>query len=207
MAETDDIQKHDTDDVAERLRLKVSLLPDLPGCYLYLDREGTVIYVGKAKRLRRRVSSYFNREHDSLKTRMLVRHIADLNYVVVGSEDDALHLENALIKEHNPKYNILLKDDKSYPWICVTNEYYPRVFMTRDVDKKLGRFYGPYANPGVARTVLRLAVYEILHREDVPVSVAINEAVELAKKYGGEEDASFINGVLGGIARDLPQQD
>ena len=86
------------DSVADRLRLKVSLLPDLPGCYLYLDSEGKVIYVGKAKRLRRRVSSYFNREHDSLKTRMLVRHIADLNYVVVGSEDDALHLENALIK-------------------------------------------------------------------------------------------------------------
>ena len=155
MTKTDDIQMLANDSVADRLRLKVSLLPDLPGCYLYLDSEGKVIYVGKAKRLRRRVSSYFNREHDSLKTRMLVRHIADLNYVVVGSEDDALHLENALIKEHNPKYNIMLKDDKSYPWICVTNEYYPRVFLTRDVDKKIGRFYGPYANPGVARTVLR----------------------------------------------------
>ena len=148
MTKTDDIQMLANDSVADRLRLKVSLLPDLPGCYLYLDSEGKVIYVGKAKRLRRRVSSYFNREHDSLKTRMLVRHIADLNYVVVGSEDDALHLENALIKEHNPKYNIMLKDDKSYPWICVTNEYYPRVFLTRDVDKKIGRFYGPYANPG-----------------------------------------------------------
>lgn len=134
---------------------KVAMLPDSPGCYLYYDKDGTVIYVGKAKRLKRRVSSYFNRVHESPKTNILVRKICDLSYVVVDTEEDALHLENSLIKEHNPKYNILLKDDKSYPWICVTNEYYPRVFLTRDVDKKCGRYYGPYSNVMVAKTVLR----------------------------------------------------
>ncbi len=138
------------------LKEKISLLPDLPGCYIYYDRSGTVIYVGKAKKLKRRVSSYFNRVHDSVKTNVLVRNIADMRYVVVGSEDDALHLENSLIKEYQPRYNILLKDDKSYPWICVTNELFPRVFMTRNVTRKGGRFYGPYANVSVARTMLEL---------------------------------------------------
>ena len=132
------------------------MLPDLPGCYIYYDRSGTVIYVGKAKKLKRRVSSYFNRVHDSVKTNVLVRNIADMRYVVVGSEDDALHLENSLIKEYQPRYNILLKDDKSYPWICVTNELFPRVFMTRNVTRKGGRFYGPYADVSVARTMLEL---------------------------------------------------
>lgn len=138
------------------LKEKISLLPDLPGCYIYYDRSGTVIYVGKAKKLKRRVSSYFNRVHDSVKTNVLVRNIADMRYVVVGSEDDALHLENSLIKEYQPRYNILLKDDKSYPWICVTNELFPRVFMTRNVTRKGGRFYGPYADVSVARTMLEL---------------------------------------------------
>ena len=141
--------------VSLSLAEKVAMLPDSPGCYLYYDKDGTVIYVGKAKRLKRRVSSYFNRVHESPKTNILVRKICDLSYVVVDTEEDALHLENSLIKEHNPKYNILLKDDKSYPWICVTNEYYPRVFLTRDVDKKCGRYYGPYSNVMVAKTVLR----------------------------------------------------
>ena len=121
------------------LKNKISMLPDKPGCYLYYDKVGTVIYVGKAKRLKRRVSSYFNRVHDSVKTNVLVSNIADMRYIVVGSEDDALHLENSLIKEYKPRYNILLKDDKSYPWICVTNELYPRVFLTRNVMPKGGR--------------------------------------------------------------------
>ena len=138
------------------LKNKVSLLPDLPGCYLYYDKNGTVIYVGKAKRLKRRVSSYFNREHDSVKTRVLVSNIRDLRYIVVGSEEDALHLENTLIKEYKPRYNILLKDDKSYPWICVTNELYPRVFLTRNVTAKGGKYYGPYANVTIARTMLAM---------------------------------------------------
>lgn len=140
----------------EALKSKISLLPELPGCYIYYDKQGTVIYVGKAKRLKRRVSSYFNREHESLKTSALVRHIADMRYIVVGSEDDALHLENSLIKEYKPHYNILLKDDKSYPWICVTNEMYPRVFLTRESEKRGGKFYGPYASSAVAHTLLEL---------------------------------------------------
>ena len=138
------------------LKEKVSLLPDLPGCYIYYDKNGTVIYVGKAKRLKRRVSSYFNREHDSVKTRVLVSNIRDLRYIVVGSEEDALHLENTLIKEYKPRYNVLLKDDKSYPWICVTNELYPRVFLTRNVTAKGGKYFGPYANVTIARTMLAM---------------------------------------------------
>lgn len=138
------------------LKEKISLLPDLPGCYIYYDKNGTVIYVGKAKKLKRRVSSYFNRVHDSAKTKVLVRNIADMRYIVVGTEDDALHLENSLIKEYKPRYNILLKDDKSYPWICVTSELYPRVFLTRNVTERGGRYFGPYANVGVARTMLEL---------------------------------------------------
>ncbi len=140
----------------DELREKISLLPDLPGCYIYYDKTGTVIYVGKAKRLKRRVSSYFNREHDSVKTRVLVSNIRDLRYIVVGSEEDALHLENTLIKEYKPRYNILLKDDKSYPWICVTNELYPRVFLTRNITPKGGKYFGPYANVTIARTMLSM---------------------------------------------------
>lgn len=140
----------------EDLKEKVSLLPDLPGCYIYYDKNGTVIYVGKAKRLKRRVSSYFNRDHDSVKTRVLVSNIRDMRYIVVGSEEDALHLENTLIKEYKPRYNILLKDDKSYPWICVTNELYPRVFLTRNVTAKGAKYFGPYANVTIARTMLAM---------------------------------------------------
>ena len=138
------------------LREKILALPDEPGVYMYLDRDGKVIYVGKAKRLKRRVTSYFNRRHDSTKTNLLVRNIADLRFVVVPTEEDALHLEDAMIKEYQPRYNILLKDDKSYPWIVVTNEPYPRVFMTRDKGEVKGRYYGPYANVNNAKTVLEL---------------------------------------------------
>ena len=140
----------------EDLKAKVDLLPDSPGVYLYYDKDGTVIYVGKAKRLHRRVSSYFNRVHSVARTNMLVRNICDLRYIVVGSEEDALHLENSLIKEYKPKYNVLLKDDKSYPWICVTNEMYPRVFLTRTVTKSGGRYFGPYSNISIAKTVIEM---------------------------------------------------
>lgn len=138
-----------------KLREKILNLPDLPGVYMYIDKRGTVIYIGKAKRLKRRVSSYFNRRHDSMKTNLLVRNIADLRYIVVHSEEDALHLENAMIKEYKPHYNVLLKDDKSYPWIVITRELYPRVFMTRDRDLN-ARYFGPYGNSQAARTVLEL---------------------------------------------------
>lgn len=131
-------------------------MPDSPGVYTYYDAEGKVIYVGKAKNLKRRVSSYFNRTHDSLRTNLLVRAIADMSYIVVPTEQDALNLENSMIKEFKPRYNVLLKDDKSYPWIVVTNELYPRVFLTRHYIKDGSRYYGPYTNTQVARTVLDL---------------------------------------------------
>ncbi len=136
----------------------LALLPDSPGVYQYFDKEGTIIYVGKAKNLKRRVSSYFNKQHDDApKTRVLVRNIVDIKYIVVGSEEDALHLENSLIKKHRPRYNVLLKDDKTYPWICVTKESFPRVFLTRRVERGSGaRYYGPYAHIHIARTVLEL---------------------------------------------------
>ncbi len=138
------------------LKEKISFLPDTPGVYMYFDAAGTVIYVGKAKNLKRRVSSYFNRTHDNLRTNLLVRNIADMKYIVVPTEQDALNLENSMIKEYKPRYNVLLKDDKSYPWIVVTNEMYPRVFLTRQHIKDGSKYYGPYTNTSVARTVLEL---------------------------------------------------
>lgn len=143
-------------DARENLKIKIGLLPDSPGVYMYFDSEGKIIYVGKAKRLKRRVSSYFNRVHSVARTNILVKNIHDMKYIVVDSEEDALHLENSLIKEHKPRYNVLLKDDKSYPWICVTNEPYPRVFLTRENPSRGAKFYGPYSNVGVARTVIEL---------------------------------------------------
>ena len=136
----------------------LALLPDSPGVYQYFDKEGTIIYVGKAKNLKRRVSSYFNKQHDDApKTRVLVRNIADLKYIVVGTEEDALHLENSLIKKYRPRYNVLLKDDKTYPWICVTKEEYPRVFLTRRVERGSGaKYYGPYAHVHIAKTMIEL---------------------------------------------------
>ena len=123
---------------------------------MYYDSEGTVIYVGKAKNLKRRVSSYFNRTHDSLRTNLLVRAIADMSYIVVPTEQDALNLAASMIKEHQPRYNVLLKDDKSYPWIVVTNEPFPRVFMTRQRIKDGSKYYGPYTDAGSARATLDL---------------------------------------------------
>ncbi len=123
---------------------------------MYYDSEGTVIYVGKAKNLKRRVSSYFNRTHESTRTNLLVRAIADMKYIVVPTEQDALNLENSMIKEYKPRYNVLLKDDKSYPWIVVTKEPFPRVFMTRKKVKEGGRYFGPYTDMASARTVLEL---------------------------------------------------
>ena len=134
----------------------VSALPDSPGCYQYLDENGTIIYVGKAKNLKRRVSSYFHTEVDRFKTKVLVSKIRDLKYVVVNTEEDALLLENNLIKKYNPKYNVLLKDGKTYPSICVTNEYLPRIFKTRNINRKWGTYYGPYSHIGSMYAVLEL---------------------------------------------------
>ncbi len=138
----------------DELRLKISLLPDSPGVYMYLNAEGEVIYVGKAKKLKRRVSSYFNRVHPVLRTNMLVRHIADMRYIVVNTEEEALDLENSLIKEYQPHYNVLLKDDKSYPWICVSRETFPRVYITRDEHKRGAKYYGPYPHAETAHALI-----------------------------------------------------
>lgn len=131
-------------------------LPDGPGIYQYLNTEGTIIYVGKAKNLKKRVSSYFNREHEPGKTRVLVSKIADIRYIVVNSEEDALLLENNLIKKYKPRYNVLLKDDKTYPSICVQNEYFPRVFKTRKVIRNGSAYYGPYSHLPSMNAVLQL---------------------------------------------------
>ncbi|MBE6302688.1 MAG: excinuclease ABC subunit UvrC [Bacteroidales bacterium] len=138
------------------LRSIVNNLPDAPGCYQYLNDEGNIIYVGKAKNLKRRVSSYFNKEQQTMKTRLLVSKIADIKYIVVNSETDALLLENNLIKKHKPRYNVLLKDDKTYPSICITGEYFPRIFKTRKIVPSIGRYYGPYSNTGALNTLLQL---------------------------------------------------
>lgn len=130
----------------EYLRGIVQNLPESPGIYQYLNEEGTIIYVGKAKNLKRRVSSYFNREHEPGKTRILVSKIADIRYIVVKTEEDALLLENNLIKKYKPRYNVLLKDDKTYPSICVKNEWFPRVFRTRHIDRNGSSYYGPYSH-------------------------------------------------------------
>lgn len=142
--------------MTDELKLKVSLLPEEPGVYMYLNSEGTVIYVGKAKKLKRRVSSYFNRVHPVMRTNLLVRNIVDMKYIVVNSEEEALDLENNLIKEYQPHYNVLLKDDKSYPWICVSRETFPRVFITRDEHTKGAKYYGPYPKTEVAHALIEV---------------------------------------------------
>lgn len=139
-----------------RLKAIVSNLPDKPGSYQYYDENGTIIYVGKAKNLKNRVSSYFHKEVDRYKTKVLVSKIHDITYTVVNTEEDALLLENNLIKKYQPKYNILLKDGKTYPSICVTKEYLPRIFKTRNINKKFGTFYGPYSHIASMYAVLDL---------------------------------------------------
>jgi excinuclease ABC subunit C len=145
---------------AEKLRTYlmgiVSNLPECPGCYQYLDETGTIIYVGKAKNLKRRVYSYFSKEHDSRKTAILVTKIRDIKYVVVKTEEDALLLENNLIKQWSPRYNILLKDGKTYPSIVITNEYLPRIFQTRKINKRMGTFFGPYSHVPTMYMLLEL---------------------------------------------------
>ena len=150
------MKKEDKEKKEEYLKGIVSNLPDSPGCYQYLDENGVIIYVGKAKNLKRRVSSYFNKEQQTLKTKLLVAKISDIRYVVVNSEADALLLENNLIKQHQPRYNVLLKDDKTYPSICITNEFFPKLFKVRQVEKGKGRFFGPYTNAGALHALLEL---------------------------------------------------
>jgi excinuclease ABC subunit C len=143
-------------EVSEKIKNKLKVLPDKPGVYQYYSDAGVIIYVGKAKNLKKRVSSYFNKNQDSGKTRMLVRQIVDIKYIVVDTELDALLLENNLIKKYQPKYNIQLKDDKTYPWICIKNEPFPRIFTTRRVIKDGSKYYGPYPSVKVVNTLLEL---------------------------------------------------
>ena len=138
------------------LKSKALNLPECPGSYQYVDKEGTIIYVGKAKNLKRRVYSYFSKEHDSMKTRLLVSKIIDIKYIVVNTEEDALLLENNLIKKYKPKYNVLLKDDKSYPSIVITNEYLPRIFSTHQIIKNGGTYFGPYSHVETMKVLLGL---------------------------------------------------
>ena len=140
----------------DRIKSIISTLPESPGVYQYFDKDGRIIYVGKAKNLKRRVSSYFNKTAQSIKTAVMLRHVADLKYIVVGSEEDALHLENSMIKEYQPRYNVLLKDDKTYPWIVVKKEPFPRIFLTRNVVKDGSKYYGPYANVNLAKVIIAL---------------------------------------------------
>ena len=140
----------------DHIALLLKRIPESPGVYQYFDKDGQIIYVGKAKNLHRRVNSYFNKDHQSSKTRQLVSHIADIRYVVVESEQDAFLLENNLIKQYQPRYNILLKDGKSYPSICITKEAYPRIFKTRTINKKAGEYYGPYSFGNTVEMVLEL---------------------------------------------------
>ena len=140
----------------DHIALLLKRIPESPGVYQYFDKDGQIIYVGKAKNLRRRVNSYFNKDHQSSKTRQLVAHIADIRYVVVDNEQDAFLLENNLIKQYQPHYNILLKDGKSYPSICITKEEYPRIFKTRTINKKTGEYYGPYSFGNTVDLVLEL---------------------------------------------------
>ena len=148
--------KEDNEDRLTKLKAIVSALPDKPGSYQFYDAEGRIIYVGKAKNLKNRVSSYFHTEVDRLKTKVLVSKICDISYTVVKSEEDALLLENALIKKYNPRYNVLLKDGKTYPSICITKEYLPRIFNTRTINKKWGTYFGPYSNVSYMYAVLEL---------------------------------------------------
>ncbi len=139
-----------------RLKAIVSSMPEKPGSYQYYDEQGTIIYVGKAKNLKSRVSSYFHTEVDRFKTKVLVSKIRDISYTVVNTEEDALLLENSLIKKYNPRYNVLLKDGKTYPSICVTNEPFPRIFKTRTINRRWGTYYGPYSHLGSMYAVLEL---------------------------------------------------
>jgi excinuclease ABC subunit C len=144
------------------LKAIVSRLPDKPGSYQFYDEKHTIIYVGKAKNLKARVSTYFHTEVDRFKTKVLVSKIFDISYTVVNTEEDALLLENSLIKKYNPRYNVLLKDGKTYPSICVTNEYFPRIFKTRTINKKWGTYYGPYAHVGAMYKILDI-IKELYH--------------------------------------------
>ena len=164
----------------EKLKAIVRTLPEKPGSYQYYDADGTIIYVGKAKNLKSRVSSYFHTEVDRFKTKVLVSKIHNITYTVVNTEEDALLLENALIKKYNPRYNVLLKDGKTYPSICITKEYLPRIFSTRTINKKWGTYYGPYSHVGSMHAILEL-IKKLYHPRTCKLPLS-EEGVE-SRKY------------------------
>ena len=171
--------KEENEKRLEHLKGIVSRLPDKPGSYQFYDEDHTIIYVGKAKNLKSRVSSYFHTEVDRFKTKVLVSKIHDISYTVVNTEEDALLLENSLIKKYNPRYNVLLKDGKTYPSICVTNEYFPRIFKTRTINKKWGTYYGPYSHVGSMYAVLDI-IKELYHPRTCRQPIT-KEGVETSK--------------------------
>ena len=164
--------KEEREERREYLMQIVRRLPEKPGSYQYYDRNGDIIYVGKAKNLRNRVSSYFHTEVDRFKTKVLVSKIWDISYTVVNTEEDALLLENNLIKKYNPRYNVLLKDGKTYPSICVTNELFPRIFKTRNINKKWGTYYGPYSHQGSMNAILEL-IKSLYHPRTCKLSITV----------------------------------
>ncbi len=171
--------KQKDEDRIKKLKSIVSSMPEKPGSYQYYDESGTIIYVGKAKDLKRRVSSYFHKEVDRYKTKVLVSKIHDISYTVVNTEEDALLLENSLIKKYNPKYNVLLKDGKTYPSICVTNEYFPRIFKTRTINKKFGSYFGPY--PHIASMYAVLEIIKRLYKPRTCRMPITKEGIEQGK--------------------------
>ena len=199
-------------------------IPEQPGVYQYFDKDGQIIYVGKAKNLHRRVNSYFNKEHQSSKTRQLVSHIADIRYVVVNSEQDAFLLENNLIKQYKPHYNILLKDGKSYPSICITKEAFPRIFKTRTINKKIGEYYGPYSFGNTVDLVLELIhkIYPIrtcnmsistdsIEKKKIKVCLKyhLKNCCGICEGYGKEEYQDWVDQarkLIKGDAHDIGKQ-
>ncbi|MBQ2030519.1 MAG: excinuclease ABC subunit UvrC [Bacteroidaceae bacterium] len=173
-------KKKENETRLQQLKNIVASLPEKPGSYQYYDAEGTIIYVGKAKNLKRRVSSYFNKEQQSAKTTMLVSKIHNIKYIVVNTEEDALLLENNLIKQYKPKYNVLLKDDKTYPSICITKEDYPRIYKTRQINLKHGQYFGPYSHVGTMYTLLDLIKAMYFPR---PCMMPMNETGVKEGKY------------------------
>ena len=171
--------KEDNDKRLAHLKGIVNRLPEKPGSYQFYDDEHIIIYVGKAKNLKARVSSYFHTEVDRFKTKVLVSKIHDISYTVVNTEEDALLLENSLIKKYNPRYNVLLKDGKTYPSICVTNEYLPRIFKTRKINKNWGTYYGPYSHIGSMNAVL--GIIEELYKPRTCRFPITKESVESGK--------------------------
>lgn len=187
--------------VSEHIKNILSSLPQQPGVYQYFDSEGVVIYVGKAKDLKRRVSSYFQKEHEWVKTRQLVKNIVDIKYVVVDSEQDAFLLENNLIKQYQPRYNILLKDGKSYPSICITKEAYPRIFKTRKIIKGAGEYFGPYSYGNTVDLVVEL-IHKLYPLRTCALPLTPNGVVQGKYKVCLKYHLKSCSGVCAGCVRD-----